>query len=309
MRVIFFGTSAFAVPSLERLVAGGHAVVLCVTQPDKPKGRGLNVEASPVKQAALKLNVPLAQPERLKRESLGPVQADIGVVAAYGQLIRRDVLDLPAQGILGVHPSLLPRHRGAAPVAWALLNGDPLTGVTIFRLNERLDAGPMLRVQAYPVHETDTTETLTERLALFGADQLILTLSDIAEGVAKDAPQDDSAATLAPKLTKEQSRIQWKKDAPTIARQVRALWPWPGATTELGDTRLKIASAEALPVNAAGAPGTVLQAAAAGLDVAAGSGVVRIRELQPAGKRCMSAAAFLAGHPVAPGTCLGGSHA
>ncbi len=307
--MIFFGTSAFAVPSLERLVASGHAVVLCVTQPDKPKGRGLNVEASPVKQAALKLSVPLAQPERLKRESLGPVQADIGVVAAYGQLIRRDVLDLPAQGILGVHPSLLPRHRGAAPVAWALLNGDPLTGVTIFRLNERLDAGPMLRTQAYPVHETDTTETLTERLALFGADQLILTLSDIAEGLAKDAPQDDSAATLAPKLTKEQSRIHWKKDAPAIARQVRALWPWPGALTELGDTRLKIASAEALPVNASGPPGTVLQASAAGLDIAAGSGVVRIRELQPAGKRRMSAAAFLAGHPIAPGTCLGGSHA
>ena len=198
MRVIFFGTAAYAVPSLERLAAAGHTLALCVTQPDRRQGRGLTPQPSPVKQAAARLGVNMAQPERLDGRALAGVEADVGVVAAYGQLIRREVLELPARGVIGVHPSLLPKYRGAAPVAWALLNGETQTGTTIFQLDERLDAGPILSQRALAIEPSHTTATLTERLAGMGAEELVKTLEALEAGRITPRPQEESNATYAP---------------------------------------------------------------------------------------------------------------
>ena len=207
MNVAFFGTSAFAVPSLEQLAAR-QQVTLCVTQPDKPQGRGLKPEPSPVKVAAQRLSVPLRQLTRLDRAVVEESGAALGVVVAYGTLIPREVLAAPRHGMLGVHPSLLPKYRGAAPVAWAILNGETMTGVTIFRLNERLDAGEILIQELVRIEPDEDAHTLTERLAHLGADALVRAVDMIAAGQAAFRPQDDAAATMAPKLTKG-SRQQW----------------------------------------------------------------------------------------------------
>jgi methionyl-tRNA formyltransferase len=310
MRVIFFGTSAFAVPSLETLVTHGHAVVTCVTRPDRPRGRGLILEPSPVKQAALRLGVPLSQPERLRAALLELLHPDVGVAAAFGQLIRRDLLAVPLHGILGVHPSLLPAYRGAAPVAWAILNGETTTGVTIFRLSERLDAGDVISRTPVTIDPADTTEALTARLAACGAQQVLAALQDLASGRARFEPQDESQATFAPKLTKAQGAIDWRAPAEAVVRVIRATIPWPGATTELRGTPLKIWSASlgeaATPPGVV--PGTILRVAAKGLTVSTGKGTVVIREVQPPGRRRMTIREFLAGHPIPAGE-IAGRHA
>lgn len=307
MRVIFFGTSAFAVPSLETLVTHGHAIVTCVTRPDRPQGRGLAMEPSPVKQAALKLGVTLSQPERLHAALFEPLHPDVGVAAAFGQLIGRDLLAIPLHGILGVHPSLLPAYRGAAPVAWAILNGETTTGVTIFRLSERLDAGDVISRAPVTIDAEDTAETLTARLATFGAQQLLTSLNALASGLARVEPQDESQATVAPKLTKAQGSIDWRAPAEAIVRLIRATVPWPGAVTAWQGELLKIVSAsagtEAMPPTAV--PGTILRVAAEGLAVSTGKGSVVIREVQPAGRRRMSVREFIAGHAVQVGEQLG----
>lgn len=308
MRVLFFGTSAFAVPSLEALVTARHAVVLCVTQPDRPQGRGLGREPSPVKRAAARLQLPLAQPERLEASACQSVQADIGVVAAYGNLISRELLDLPRHGMLGVHPSLLPKYRGAAPVAWALLNGETATGVTIFRLNERLDAGELLTQRRVAIEHTDDAEALTGRLAQLGAEELVRGVAQLEAGQARWTPQDDAQATFAPKLTKAQGRVNWSEPAEVIERLVRAAIPWPGASTELSGETIKVwrVAVERPGAAAAGAqPGTVVHVAAEAIGVATGSGVLELLDVQPAGRRRMTVNAFLAGHPIKVGDrCL-----
>ena len=309
MRILFFGTAQFAVPSLEALAAHGHTIVQCITQPDRPQGRGLRVDHSPVKQAALRLNLPLAQPERLSLEALRGVTADVGVVAAYGQLIRRDVLSLPAQGVLGVHPSLLPKYRGAAPVPWALLHGETVTGMTIFRLNERLDAGEMLLQERMMIEPHEGADRLLHRLADLGADCVIRTLERVAQGQAIATPQDEAQATLAPKLTKAQGRIDWRAPAETVERVVRATIGWPGATTSWHGHELKIWSATAGSEQTSHSAGTVLAVDAEGLRVAAGQGIVRITELQAAGKRRMHVKEFMAGHRIAVGDRLESTNA
>lgn len=308
MQVIFFGTAAFAVPSLEQLVTHGHTVEMCVTQPDRPQGRGLRREPSPVKRAALQLGLPLSQPERLHGGLFEGLHPDIGVVIAYGTLIRPDLLALPAHGMLGVHPSLLPAYRGAAPVAWALLNGETTTGVTIFRLSERLDAGDILSRQTVTIEAEEDAEALTHRLAACGAVGLIRSLEAVAAGRARFEPQDESQATFAPRLTKAQGRIDWQAPAERIVRLVRATVPWPGATTIWGGQPIRIWRASVGQLKAEGAlPGTVVQVAPEAIAVAAGEGVVVIHELQPAGRRRMIAREFLAGHHVSVGERFGGS--
>lgn len=307
MRVIFFGTSAFAVPSLEQLVQRGQTLVACVTQPDRPQGRGLGLEPSPVKRAAERLGVPLLQPDRLQAGTFEPLQPDAGVVVAYGKLIPPWLLALPRHGMLGVHPSLLPAYRGAAPVAWALLRGERTTGVTIFRLNERLDAGEILAQQPVEIGPAEDAEQLTERLARLGAEALAGVLADLSDGRARPVPQEDARATVAPKLTKAQGQVDWQQPAQALERLVRATVPWPGATTAWHGQPLKICKAVACAsAGSAAAPGTVVRAGPDGLDVAAGDGLLRLLEVQPAGRRRMPVQEFLAGHPLKIGEILGG---
>lgn len=307
MRVIFLGTADFAVPSLERLLADRHAVVRCITQPDRPQGRGLRRAPSPVKRAAIRLSVPLAQPDRVSRHVLASLQPDVGVVVAYGQLLPEDVLTLPPYGMVGVHPSLLPQYRGAAPVAWALLNGEMTTGVTIFRLNERLDAGEIIGQRAIPIESGEEAEHLSERLAHLGAQALSETLETMAAGRARFTPQNEARASFAPKLTKAQGCIEWGASAKTIERLVRATAPWPGAMTSWQGKSLKICKVslgEALGAGNQG-PGTVVRVDQDALTVATGRGTLVIRDIQPAGRRRMSVREFLAGHPMHVGERFG----
>ena len=257
MRVIFFGTSAFAVPSLEGLLAQGHAVVSCITQPDRRSGRGLVPEPSPVKQAAVRLRLPLLQPQRPQRDLVVGAGAEIGVVAAYGELLSADLLALPTHGMVGVHPSLLPAYRGAAPVAWAILNGERQTGVTIFRLNERLDAGEILTQRRTPIELVEDAQRLTDRLARLGAEALIEGLKAIAVGTARWTPQEEARASAAPKLTKADGVIRWDEPAEAIVRRIRAMVPWPGAVTTQQGTSLKLWRASVTADTPGSAPGTV----------------------------------------------------
>ena len=310
MRVIFFGTSAFAVPSLER-IAVHHTVIVCVTQPDRPQGRGLVPEPSPVKRAAVRLDLPLLQPERLHASLFEALPADVGVVAAYGQLIRTDLLQLPKWGMLGVHPSLLPKYRGAAPIAWAILNGEITTGVTIFQLNERLDAGAWLVREPCSIEANETTEHLTERLACQGAEALLRAMALLDNNTAAFHAQEESAATFAPKFTKAQGQIDWRQSAESISRLVRATIPWPGAATSWKGNALKLwrvgmdAVSDAQSHTPSAAPGTVVEVNSHHIVVATGKGTVEITEIQPAGRRRMSVREFLAGRSINIGDQLG----
>ena len=303
---MFFGTAEFAVPSLERVSAARHEIVLCVTQPDRPQGRGLGRQPSPVKQAAMRLGLPLAQPERLEAALLEALRPEIGVVAAYGQLIPGELLTLAPHGMLGVHPSLLPTYRGAAPVAWALLNGETTTGVTIFRLNERLDAGEIVLQETVAIEPHEDANALTGRLAQRGAEALARALELVANDRVRVKPQDESQATVAPKLTKTQGRIDWRSPAATLERLVRATIPWPGAFTEWRGRALKVwrAVAGAAPERPA-VPGTVVRVTDDTLEVATGQGTLGLVEVQPAGGRRMRVREFLTGHHIEVGERLG----
>ena len=303
MRVVVFGTSAFAVPSLER-VAARHDIVLCVTQPDRPQGRGLHLEPSPVKRAATRLGLPLIQPQRLSASGLADVTADVGVLASYGQLVPGSVLAVPTHGVLGVHPSLLPKYRGAAPIAWAILNGETATGLTIYRLDKRLDAGEILCQRQVPMTPGEDAGQLTDRLALIGAEELMRGLEALACGRARFTPQDESQASCAPKFTKEQGQIDWRQPAEQIVRMIRALTPWPGATALWRGRPLRIWSARVLASSGA-SPGCILQVGTEAVVVGAGQGAVAVTEVQLSGKRRMRVSEFLAGHPIKPGDTLG----
>jgi methionyl-tRNA formyltransferase len=309
MRVIFFGTSDFAVPSLQRLAGSRHEVVLCVTQPDRPQGRGLRRQPSPVKQAAEALNLPLAQPEHLDATICEGRAAAVGALAAYGQMVGPDVLGSFPHGMVGVHPSLLPKYRGAAPVCWAILNGETRTGVSIFKMNERLDAGDILLQESVDILPREDAAALTGRLAVHGADMLLRALDGLAEADIQPRPQDDAEATYAPKLTKAQGAIDWTQPADVIERLVRAMTPWPGATTSWKGEAVKIL--RAVPrigeIPAGAAPGSVITVESDRLVITAGRGAVEILDVQPAGRRRQSARQFLAGHRLKPGDLLGGA--
>lgn len=311
LRVAFFGTPAFAVPILTA-VAASHTVAVVVTQPDRPKGRGQRAQASPVKQLAGARGIPVLQPERLNDPvflaALGAYQPDLGVVAAYGKILPEEVLTLPRLGLVNVHASLLPRYRGAAPVHRAVMNGDRETGVTIMRVVKALDAGPMLATARRPIGPDETSEQVERDLADVGATLLVKTLDEVAAGTSTETPQDPRLASHAPRLTKEEGHIHWNEPATAIHNKVRGLYPWPHAYTFLDGIRLivlKTTPESGSPATTSHSPGTIVRAAGDELLVAAGDEtVVRILELQPEGRRPMTAREFLAGHAHLAGATL-----
>ncbi len=292
------GTPDFAVPVLEAL-ADAHQVVGVITQPDRPAGRGRRLAPSPVKQVALERGLPLSQPQSLRTpESLAQLvawRAEVIVVAAFGQILRRDVLDLPAHGCLNVHASLLPRWRGAVPVAAAILAGDEVTGVTIMRMDAGLDTGPILAQREERLQPDDTRATLEGRLARLGAALLVETLAAYLAGDLVPRPQPEESVTYAGQLRKEDGRLDWSRPAVELDRRVRAFTPWPGAFTTWRGRRFKVLRAVPLPAWRGDVPPGMVVALADGVVVATGEGALRLEEVQLAGKRPMDIEAFLRG--------------
>jgi methionyl-tRNA formyltransferase len=308
LRVAFFGTPGFAVPTLEHLVSSPHEVVGVITQPDKPRGRGQQIADGPVKSLAATLRLPVLQPARLARDlfesQFSALGADIGVVAAYGKILPDWLLAAPRFGLINVHASLLPRYRGASPVHRAVINGDAETGVTIMRVVKELDAGPMFAAARVPIAVDDTTTTVEAALAIRGAELLVSTLDAIEAGTARETPQDPALVTYAPKLAKAEGLLDWTSSATRIHNLVRGLWPWPHAFTYLGETRYIIhRSRLSARVAEAAGPGTIVHASAMeGLHVACGEGsVIELVDIQLEGKRVMSARDAMASKALAAG--------
>jgi methionyl-tRNA formyltransferase len=312
MKLVFMGTPEFAVPSLDAVLAAGD-VAAVVTRPDKPRGRGLRVLPPPVAVAAAQYGLDVLQPAALRDpEFLGrlrEIEPDLIIVVAFGRIIPPEVLAVAPQGGINLHPSLLPRYRGAAPIARAIAAGETETGVTVLHVSEDLDAGDIILQRVVPIAPEDSTATLEPRLAQEGAALLAEALHLLETGRAPRQPQDPSRVTLAPKLTVEEAAIRWSDSAQTIVNLVRALDPWPVAYTLRNGTPLKVWRAVSVdrtePASTRPVPGTVLAAGPDGFVVAAGAGAVNILEVQPASGRRMSAADYLRGRPLAPGTVLG----
>ncbi len=309
-RAVFFGTPAFAVPCLEAL-AEGCEVVAVVAQPDKPAGRGNVITPPPTKVWALARGVELQQPVKLRDGAvaawLRALRADVAVVVAYGRILPPEVLAAPRLGCLNVHASLLPRHRGAAPIQWAIMAGDTETGVTLMQMDPGLDTGPMLATLRTPIDPNESAATLSARLSGLGAELVRREVPRFLEGALVPTPQDDALATLAPILTKELARIDWKRSARQIHNQVRGLQPWPGTSTTLGARRLIVSQTRCddPPTVLGGVPGEVVAVTRDAIWVATGAGLVSLVELQLEGKRRMGAREFLGGHPLRVGTLLG----
>jgi methionyl-tRNA formyltransferase len=305
MRVVFAGTPHFAVPALEAIVDAGHEVVLALTQPDRPSGRGLATVASPVKQAAARRGLQVLQPARLKdadaQARLREVSADVMVVAAYGLILPQVVLDIPRLGALNIHASLLPRWRGAAPIQRAILAGDRETGVCIMEMDAGLDTGPLLLCEAVPIESDATAGVLHDRLAALGAKLIVVALDGLARGTLRPTPQPGEGVTYAHKIEKADARIDWTRGAEELERQVRAFNPFPGAAAALGGKEIKLWRVAVIAAGTSVSGGTVLHAGEAGIDVACGSGALRVLELQRAGGKRLSAGAFLRGFPLSRG--------
>lgn len=294
MRVLFAGTPEFAVPALDAVVAGPHQLVGVLTQPDRPAGRGRKLVQSPIKERAVALGVPVLQPDTLKHETgrteLAALAPDVAVVAAYGLLLPRWLLELPVHGCINVHASLLPRWRGAAPIARAIQAGDAKTGITIMQMARGLDTGDMLLQQERPIEAATTAGDLHDALAAQGAALLGQALADLETGRLTGTPQNDDQANYAALLDKREARLDWSQPAAVLARNVRAFNPWPVAFSELGDQRVRIWRAEAVSGGYDARPGAVIEAAESGIDVATGEDVLRLIEVQWPGKRRLPAA-------------------
>jgi methionyl-tRNA formyltransferase len=301
LKLGFAGTPDFAVPALERLAAG-HRIAAVFTQPDRPSGRGRGLHMSPVKRRALELGLTVHQPATFKTaealETLSAAQVDALIVVAYGLILPASALRLPRWGCFNIHASLLPRWRGAAPIQRALLAGDSVTGVTIMRMEAGLDTGPMLASSRVSIEARDTAKTLHDRLAPLGAQLMAETLQGLSSGRAREVAQPDDGVTYAAKIDKAEAQIQWQRSAEEISRQVRAFIPWPMAETRFNGEQLRIWGAEALEspaLQGTASPGSVLTAAPEGIDVVCGSGILRILNLQLAGRKPLPAAEFLRG--------------
>jgi len=300
LRIVFFGTPAFAVPTLEALIASRHDVVGVVTQPDRPRGRGQKTTYAPVKASATAAGVVVLQPDAMKDPgfvaALSAMNADLGVVAAYGKILTDAVLAVPRLGMVNVHASLLPRYRGAAPVHRAIIAGEHETGITIMRVVRALDAGPMLSTAHRPIGPDETSEDVERDLASIGAALAISTIEGLVDGRVPELPQNDADATYAHRLAKDDGVIDWTLSAGQIHNRIRGLHPWPHGFTFLGDKRLILLRSAPSADIAGSEPGTVLEASGDRLRVATGSGVLNLLELQAEGKRPMPAREFLAGH-------------
>ncbi len=309
MKVLYFGTPRFAVPTLELILQSSHTVVGVVTQPDRPRGRGHHVTASPVKAVALTHGLPVLQPTRMKDDEwldqVRALGADIGVVAAYGRILPQTLLDIPPRGLVNVHASLLPRWRGAAPIHRAVIAGDAITGVTIMRVVLALDAGPMLATVDTQIEAHDTSETLEERLAAAGGRLLVETLDQLTAGPVPEIPQDESLVTYAERLQRTESAIDWTRPAQQIDRQIRGLQPWPLAVGHLAGRAVGLLhSAVVSASHEAAAPGTVMLASGDDVHVACGQGVLALTRVKPEGRRPMAARDFLNGGGIAAGMVM-----
>ena len=308
LRTVFMGTPRFAVPSLVSL-AEAVDVTLVLCNPDRPAGRGRSMASPPVKEEAVRRGIPVYQPEKARHpEAVARIAAeapDLIVVVAYGHILPKSILDIPRLGCINVHASLLPRYRGAAPINWALVRGETTTGITIMRMDEGMDTGPMLHVREMPIGEEDTAETMFSKLSVLGAEALGEALRKLRDGTLVETPQDPALATYAPLLTKEHGRIDWSRRAGEVRNLVRGMTPWPAATALLGGKALKVlASAVARESGRAGEPGKIVAAGREGISVACGEGVLRLTIVQPEGGKAMDAWAYAQGRRVTAGERL-----
>lgn len=300
--IAFAGTPEFAVPSLRAIVATGARVPLVLTQPDRPAGRGRRLTPSPIKNLALELELPVAQPATLRDSQalLREPRPDLMVVIAYGLLLPRALLEWPRRGCINLHASLLPRWRGAAPIQRAVLAGDADTGISVMQMDTGLDTGPVHLTRATPIGARETAGQLHDRLATLAADALCAALPGVLAGTSQPRPQDPAVASVAPKILKAEAALDWTEPAAALERRVRAFNPWPVAETRFhGGARLRVFEAEVLNGAPGALPGTIVAAGRAGIDVATGDGVLRLTRVQPPSGRVMDAAAYLAAHSVA----------
>ena len=299
MRVVFMGTPDFSVPALER-IASEHEVVAVVTQKDKPKGRGQEVSYTPVKESALKLNIPIFQPDKVKDtdfvEELRELNPDVIVVIAFGQILSKEILDMPKYGCVNVHASLLPKYRGAAPIQWAVIDGEKKSGVCTMKMDEGLDTGDIIDVEEVELDPKETGGSLFDKLAILGGELILKTLQNLEFGDAQFVKQDDSKSTYAKKMTKELGRLDFNKDAESLERLIRGLNPWPSAFTNLDGKVMKIWDADV--VDGSGAPGTVISEDKDSFTIATGNKALKVNELQLEGKKRMKASDFLNGRSI-----------
>lgn len=309
MKIVFMGTPDFAVGALEKIIEAGHEVVLVVTQEDKPKGRGKEIQYTPVKECALKHGIEVYQPHRIKAEEgvskLREYNADVFVVAAYGQILSNEILDMPKYGCVNIHASLLPKYRGAAPIQWSIIDGEKITGVTTQMMAEGIDTGDILDVLEVEIADDETGGSLFDKLTEAGADIILTTLKKLEDGTATRTPQDDSKSSYAKMLDKKLGDIDFSKGADEIERLIRGLNPWPSAYTRYNGKTLKIWKAEVVEKEYEGEPGQIVDKNKKAIIVKTGKGALAITELQPEGKKRMTTEAYLCGAGIEDGIILG----
>ncbi|MBR6443936.1 MAG: methionyl-tRNA formyltransferase [Firmicutes bacterium] len=308
MDIIYMGTPDFAVPALEKLIDSKHNVRMVITKPDAERDRGKKVQATPVKETAVAHGIPVMQPVKLRTDEetknrIREIDPDLIVVAAYGQILPRDVLDAPKKGCVNIHGSLLPKHRGAAPIQQAILDGDEETGVTIMYMEEGLDTGDMLAKRATPIGKK-TAGDLHDELAVMGAELLMETLDSIESGTITPEKQDDALASYAPMISKKDGKLDFSMDPVKIERQIRAMSPWPGAFADMNGSQIKIWEAEVLPSERTEPAGTIVGVSDEGLEISAGGRSLLAKTIQVPGKKRMAVADYLRGHTVETGTVL-----
>ncbi len=308
MKVVYMGTPDFAVGALESIIKAGHEVVLVVTQPDKPKGRGKEMQMTPVKQCAIQHNIPVFQPVKIKEKEavdfLSTYDADIFVVAAFGQILSSEILHMPKYGCVNIHASLLPMYRGAAPIQAVIVNKEKETGVTIMQMDEGLDTGDMLMKESIPIEADETGESLHDKLSELGADMIVKALEKIECGTVTAEPQGDGETCYASMLKKEMGCIDWRKPADDIEHLVRGLYPWPGTYTFLNGKMMKICKVALCDMPLAGKPGEICEVNKESIIVNTGEGTLEIKELQPEGKKRMTVHDFLLGNKPEKGNCF-----
>ena len=308
MRIVFMGTPDFSVPALEALVKGGHQVIAAVTQPDKPKGRGKAVLMTPVKEKALEMGIPVYQPVKVREpefvKTLADLAPDVIVVVAFGQILPKSILEIPRYGCVNIHASLLPKYRGAAPIQWAVIDGEKETGVTTMFMNEGLDTGDMLEKEVVPLDPKETGGSLHDKLSAVGGRLILSTLKGLEDGTLKGTPQTDEGSCYAKMLKKSLGDIDWTMDGAAIERLIRGLNPWPSAYTSLHGKTLKIWDADVTDREYGVEPGTVAEVSKDQLIIQTGKGSLSVRSLQLEGKKRMDIQDFLRGYSLEKGTVL-----